>query len=362
MKKNRKRCVIFYLSFMVIILCGCNTAVEKPINKIETEFNKVENESLEEIKNQEEQEDFEEELNKLNDISKYSYIVKGNGEIDVEIISSDNYAKEKWIIEIINEFNEEKNLVDGKTVSISLKSMPSEIVFEDIVSGKHIPDAIIPKNYFLPEILTAKNIEFYQEEEILLKNMLGFVIDEKFHNFLIKNYEDVNLYSIQQTVMKDGSKIGIINDYINSLDFVIPILYSFDRQDLLSDVAIKQFKQFKNNLVNVTEKKYVSEYLNRENLNGIILDYNSYLTILELEEYIFIPFGVINNNPLYCNQNISEQEKRILKLFGYYATSLHAKKLAEHYGFIIKGNYISDVPFIEGQTLLEIEEILNCEN
>lgn len=361
MKKNRKMCVIFYLSFMVIILSGCTNSLQNSTNKVEIELNKVENESLGEIKNQEEQEEFEKELNEGNDISEYSYIVKGNGEIDVEIISSENSAKEKWMIEIINKFNERKNLVEGKTVSISLKIMNSEIILKNIVSGKHIPDAIIPENYFLPEILKAKNIEFYEESSVLFENYLGFVIDEEIYSFLLENYKDVNFYAIQKSVFNNEIKIGIINDDINSLDFVVSTLHSFDREDLLSDMAIEKFEKFKINLVDVYEKKYVLYNIKTGKFNGAILDYNTYITTPELSEHIFIPFGVVNNNPLYCNENISKQEKVALKLFGYYATSIHAKKLAEDYGFIIKENYISNVPFIEGETLLDIEEIFNNE-
>lgn len=358
MKKNRKLFVICVLSLILIQLCGCTKLLEKTekiIEQAETQLNEESSEKSEEIKKQEV---VENNLIKIQEVGEYPYIVKGNGEIDVEVFSSADYAKQRWMIDIINKFNDQKNLVDGKIVSVSLKTMNSEIIFKNIVSGKHIPDAIIPENYFLPEILKTKNIEFYEESSVLFENYLGFVIDEEIYSFLLENYKDVNFYAIQQSVFNNEIKIGIINDDINSLDFVVSTLYSFDKKDLLSDMAIKKFEKFKINLVDVYEKKYVLYNIKTGKFDGAILDYNSYVNIPELSEYIFIPFGVINNNPLYCNQDISENEKRVIKLFGYYATSIYSKKLAEDYGFIIKGNYISDVPFIEGENLLEISELL----
>ena len=358
MKKNRKLFVICILSLILIQLCGCTKFLEKTqkqAEQVETQLNKETNEKSEEIKKQEEQNHIKTDSSKIQDITKYPYIVKGNGEIDVEIYSSPNYAKERWIVEIINRFNERKNLVDGKVISVSLKSIPSEIIFEDIVSGKNIPDAITPENQFLPEMLQVKGVEYYQESNVLLKNALGIVIDETTYNLLSKNQKDIELFDVQQAMLNNEIKLGILDEYINSLNFIVSMLYSFDSENVISDIAIEQFEKFEAKLINIPE---IFDNLDSRSLDGLILDYNSYVNKPQLGEYFFIPFGVVNNNPLYCNENISEQEKRVIKLFGYYATSIEAKKLAKQYGFIINNNYISEIPYINGETLLEIRKIL----
>lgn len=97
----------------------------------------------------------------LPDISDYPITVEGNGEINIEIFSSPEKAgndTDGWLNEVAKSFNNANNQIDGKKVSVSIRSIASGAAVDYIVSGKYIPDAFTPSNELWGDMIKAQNV------------------------------------------------------------------------------------------------------------------------------------------------------------------------------------------------------------
>lgn len=97
----------------------------------------------------------------LPDISDYPITVQGNGEINIEIFSSPEKAgndTDGWLNEVAKSFNNANNQLDGKKVSVSIRSIASGAAVDYIVSGKYIPDAFTPSNELWGDMIKAQNV------------------------------------------------------------------------------------------------------------------------------------------------------------------------------------------------------------
>ena len=140
------------------------------------------------------------------DIEKYLFKVLGSGEIDIEIFSSpekagsetnnDDPKEDTWLIETVKEFNKQGFTVDGKTASVSLRSVSSGLACDYIYSGKYVPDGFSPSNEDWASMLKAKGIKLNQEAKSLVGNVAGIIIDKDTYNTMIKKYGVVNLETI----------------------------------------------------------------------------------------------------------------------------------------------------------------------
>ena len=95
----------------------------------------------------------------LPDISKYDYTVVGNGEINVEIISSPEKAgdgTDGWMNEMAEEFNRSGYTYDGRSVSVSVRNITSGLAMDYIVSGKYVPEGFSPSASMWGEMTIAQ--------------------------------------------------------------------------------------------------------------------------------------------------------------------------------------------------------------
>ena len=163
--------------------------------------------------------------------------------------------------------------------------------------------------------------------------------------------------------MKEKIKLGAVNLSSDSigLNLMVSLLNEFDNEDLLSNTAIRKFRDFQANITEVPKSDYICNALKRDVLDAVVIEYQEFINIpeIKLNDYVFVPFGVKHNNPLYSIGDISEEKQRALKLFSYYATSVHSERLAEECGFEVEQTYISEIPEIDEETVLKVWNLLN---
>lgn len=83
--------------------------------------------------------------------SSYPFVVVGNGDVNIEIFSSGEKAAESgsdsFLTEMAKKFNAQHNKTSGdKTMSVSLRSIPSGTAAEYISTGKYQPECYTPSN------------------------------------------------------------------------------------------------------------------------------------------------------------------------------------------------------------------------
>lgn len=309
----------------------------------------------------------------LPDIETYFYKVKGNGEIDIEIYSSPEKAgretlKEEsetdyntWLVKVCEDFNnQDYKTLDGKSVSVSLRSISSGVMVDYITSGKAVPDAITPSNEAWISMLKANGIELTQVSESLVGNVAGIVLSNETNEQITKSYGSVNLETIVEATINNEIAMGYTNPYASStgLNFLMSALYSFDHSNPLSDEAVENFQKFQANVPVVSYNTVQMQgAINSGVLDAMILEYQGFINKKELRNYTFVPFGIRHDSPLYSIGNVSPEKKEALQLFAGFVTNDENQELADEYGFRGCPNYVSEVPETDGNTLLDAQQL-----
>lgn len=307
----------------------------------------------------------------LPDIGKYPYKVKGKGEINIEIFSSpekagsetsngDDPKSDTWMINIVKDFNNAGYTVGGKTVSVSLRSISSGLAADYISSGAYVPDGFTPSNAYWGEMLKSQGVKLNVETERLVGNVAGILLSKDAYNKMVKAYGAVNISTITEATANNEIAMGYTNPYSSSagLNFLMASLYCFDSSDPLSKTAVEGFKGFQANVPFVAyNTMQMRNAVDSGVLNGMIMEYQSYVNNPELRNYVFTPYGVRHDNPLYSVGNLSEEKKEAFKLFTEFATNEASQKSANDYGFNQKADYVSEVPESDGDTLINAQKL-----
>lgn len=307
------------------------------------------------------------QIDKLPEISNYPFKVKGSGEIDLEIVASpekagsessnDDSNANTWLIEVVKNFNKQGYTIEGKTVSASLRSISSGVACDYISSGKYIPDAFSPSSKVWGNILQAKGINLTLESDSLLGNVAGIVIREDTYDMLINEYGLVDISTVIDATINDKIFMGYTNPYVCStgLNFLLSSLYCFDSDDPLSDKAKASFEAFQKNVpvisYNTTQMKGTIE---SDVLDVLLMEYQTFVNTPELRNFIFVPFGIAHDNPLY---SIDTEKQIAMELFTKFITNAESQNSAKEYGFYAYNGYVSEIPETDGNTILDAQKL-----
>lgn len=310
-------------------------------------------------------EDMLTEEEELPDIASYPLTVTGGGEINIEIFSSPEKAGDDtdgWINEVAQNFNNEKYQINGKTVSVSIRSVSSGLAVDYITSGKYLPDAITPSNEFWGKMIEAKNVDVTLKKEKLAGNVPGILISKKKYDEILEKYGSVNMKVITEATANNEIAMGYTNPFISStgLNFLVSTLYSYDSEDLLSETAVDGFKQFQENVPLVSYNTLqMRKSAESGSLDAFVMEYQSYINDPTLKnDYVFTPFGVRHDSPMYAVGTLSANKNAVLEKFCEYCLNDASQSLATEYGFNNNNSYKSELPTdIDGSKLISAQKL-----
>jgi Ca-activated chloride channel homolog len=294
----------------------------------------------------------------LPDISKYPAQVENPTVSYIEIFSSTEKAgegKDGWLVDTAKAFNRANIQVNGKTVSVRIRGIASGMGMDYIASRGYIPDVFTPSNELWGEMLKSKGIKITLIEKRLAGNVAGVVISKKKHDELIKKYGSINLKTITEAVANNEIEMGYTNPFASStgLNFLIYTLSSFDNKNPLSEKAVKGFEKFQTNIPFVAYTTLqMRDSAQSGVLDGFILEYQTYINTDLKFDYIFIPFGVRHDSPMYQIGDLSSEKKEILKKFIEFSKSDKYQELATSYGFNNYNDYKPEIGDLDGSNVL----------
>jgi len=299
----------------------------------------------------------------LPDIEKYPLVVEGKGDINIEIFSSPEKAgkgSDGWLCDVAEEFNNQKNQIDGKTISVSVRSVASGLAVDYIVSGKYVPDAISPSNELWGEMIKSQRVAIEKVEDSLVANQAGIIFSKKAYDEFVNKYGEMSLDKVVEATAKDGLAMGYTNPYASStgLNFLVSTLSKFDSENLLSDKAVSGFQEFQANVPFVSyTTMQMRDAVSTGSLDAFVLEYQTYCNDADLtRNYVFTPFGVPHNNPMYAVGQLEDSKLQALKKFTEYAKSEKSQKLATDYGFNQNLDYANSDSY-DGNTLFSAQKI-----
>jgi len=300
----------------------------------------------------------------LPDISKYPAQVENPTENFVEIFSSIEKAgqgKDGWLIETAKAFNDANIQVNGKTASVKVRGIASGMAFDYISSKKYLPDGYTPSNALWGEMLKSKGIKITLAEERLTGNVAGVVISKKKNDELVKKYGSINLKIITEAVAKNDMEMGYTNPFASSagLNFLVSALSTFDDKDPLSEKAVNGFEKFQANIPFVAYTTVqMRDSAQSGVLEGFILEYNQIYVNDELRsDYVFTPYGVRHDSPMYEIGDLSPEKKEILKRFIEFVKTDKYQELATEYGFNNYNDYRPEIGEPNGDIILQAQKL-----
>ncbi|MCM3292455.1 VWA domain-containing protein [Paenibacillus sp. MER 180] len=300
----------------------------------------------------------------LPDISKFPITVKNTTNQFVEIFTSTEKGgtgMDSWLADVATEFNNAKIQVNGKPASVKIRNIASGTAADYIRSGKYMPDAYTPSNELFGEMIKASGVKTELISKRLAGNVPGIVISKSKHDALISSYGAVNVKTVTEAISNNEFSMGYTDPFSSStgINFLVTALSTFDKSNLLSDKAVQGFEKFQENipfLASTTTQ--MRDAAKSGVLDGFVLEYQTYINTDELKnEYVFTPFGIRHDNPLYAIGNLPKGKLDIVKKFAEFALQEKYQKKAQQKGFNELYNYKSEMPVVKGSLLASAQKL-----
>lgn len=277
----------------------------------------------------------------MPEIDKYPLAVKGTGQVDIEIFTSGEKAgknTDSWLIKCAELFNNSGvTTSDGKSVSISVRSVSSGLAADYIISNKYLPDLYTPSNILFGEYAIDNGADMRLYTERLVGNTAGILVKKN------SSYKDVK--SVIDAVIAGQFNLGYTNPQTSAtgLNLLIELLNTHGGVD--SDDAQSAFSKFNDNIPFVAyTTQQMRDSATGGSLDGMVTEYQAYINDKSLtSDYDFIPFGIRHDNPLYIVAESSKSETQLeaIKLINDYLVGSEAQNLATKDGFNANNDYKS---------------------
>lgn len=299
----------------------------------------------------------------LPDIANYPLSVTGRGSVDVEIIASTEKAgsgMDGWLNLVAERFNKAGLAVGGRSATVSIRPIASGLATEFITSGKYVPAAFSPTNELWAEMLTATGVPYEKMETRLAGNTAGILMSKKAYADFTAKYGDVTLPKILDAVLDGNLLLGYTNPYASStgLNILTAMLQAFDPADPLSAKAVEKLQAFQKQVPPVAyTTAQMRESAKKGVLDAMIMEYQAYSVEPTLSDYVFTPFGVRHDNPVYAMGKITADQKAALQLFIDYCKAPDAQADAVRYGFNKLDDFKGEPLNLKGAQLFAAQKV-----
>ena len=297
--------------------------------------------------------------------SKYPLTVLGYGDVDIEIFSTSEKAGKAnngWLNEIAEEFNRSgAKLSDGRTVSVSVRSIPSGASSDYICNNVYVPQAYTPSNELFGALAMQNGADLEVVVPSLVSNTAGIALSKSVDSAIESNYGEINFENVVSAVVDGKIQMGYTYPYTSAtgLNFLVNSLQYFDSNDILSADSIAKFQQLQKSIpfVCYTTDQMVNA-MQSGTLQAGVTEYQAYINSPVLKSsYDFVPFGYKHSNPLYSVGKLDQAQKSALDLFVDYAMSDDCQKKAKDYGFDPDESFNYNTKSISGADLINAQQI-----
>lgn len=301
----------------------------------------------------------DEEVAILPDISEYPFIVNPTTDNFITIYSSTDKANQDenaWLCEVANKFNSENS-----DISVGIRSIPSNLATDFILTEKYTPDVFMPSSEIYGKMLDNKEKKYNTVNENIVTNISGIIISKKVKNDISSKYKKDDASTIINSVLNGECIIGYTNPLSNEdgLNYLLMLLNTFDSKAPLGNSAVDKLKSYQDKIPYVPyEINQLEESLNNGTIDGFASNYQTYYTTPSLRNsYDFIPFGIVQNNPVYVIGELSENKNEIVNSFVEYCESQEAQNMAKNNGFNLYNDYQYEGYDFSGNEIIDAQNM-----
>ena len=235
----------------------------------------------------------------LPEITKYPLQVEGRGDINVEVFTSGEKAGEgndSWLIDVARAYNNEQHKTSsGKSISMSVRSVPSGTAADYLISGKHLPDMYTPSNELFGDYAIALGADLTLFQRRTVGNVAGILVKKD------ATYQSAG--GVIDAVISGSYNLGYTNPQTSAagINLLMEILKDFGAGDITSSAAKEAFASFNKNIPYIAfTTQQMRDSANKGGLDGLVTEYQAYINDQALvNSYKFIPYGQRHDNPLY---------------------------------------------------------------
>ncbi|MBW5446545.1 VWA domain-containing protein [Cohnella sp. CFH 77786] len=300
----------------------------------------------------------------LPDISKFPITVNNTTDQFVEIFSSTEKSgsgEDGWLTEAATAFNQANIAVDGKPASVKIRNIASGTAADYIKSGKYVPDAFTPSNELWGEMVKASGVKAQLVAKRLVGNVPGIVIAKSKYDALVDTYGAVNVKTVTEAISNNEFAMGYTDPFASStgLNFLVTALQTFDSANPLSDKAVQGFEKFQANVPFIASTTIqMRDAAKSGALDGFVLEYQTYVNAGDLKNgYVFTPFGVRHDSPLYALGDLPQEKLDIIKKFAEFLSQDKYQQSAKDKGFNQLEDYKSEIAAMDGSLLSSAQKV-----
>lgn len=300
----------------------------------------------------------------LPDISKFPISVENTTDLYVEIFSSPEKAGpgiDGWLNEVATEFNNSKPVVNGQPVSVKIRNIASGTATDYITSGKYVPDAFTPSNELWGEMVKEYGVKAELVSKRLTGNVTGVVTRKAKYDELVEKYGSLNVKTLTDAISNNELAMGYTDPFASStgLNFLITALETFDSSDLLSEKAVQGFEKFQANVpFTASTTIQMRDAAKSGMLDAFVLEYQTYVNAADMKSgYVFTPFGVRHDSPLYALGKLPQEKLEIIKKFAAFVEQDKYQKMADKKGFNGLNDYHSELEVVDSSLLPSAQKL-----
>ena len=299
----------------------------------------------------------------LADISTFPLVVRGNGEIDIEIAADTEMSSEApddWMVVLANRFNSENHSYNGKKVTISVRQITGGEVVTYMRANAYQPDLYVPSHAAWGKMLDACGIKTVTLCDRLLGNTAGILISDKIYPGFLEKYGEANMKTVVEATLNGDMNFAYTNPYTSStgLNMLTMILKAFDPENPLSETASEKLLEYQKT---APPTAYTTAVMKNKAAKGIIdamvMEEQAYVLTPSLSSYVYIPAGIRHDHPVFSFDYVSKEKQEAAQLFIDYCLTPEAQQLGYDKGFNRHDEYKGEEPGLDGMGYLEAQAL-----
>ncbi|MDR1800598.1 MAG: VWA domain-containing protein [Lachnospiraceae bacterium] len=299
----------------------------------------------------------------LASIDTFPIMVKGNGQIDIEIAAATEISADgddNWLNLVAEKFNREGYTIDGKTVTASVRKITSGEVVTYMNDGDYRPDVYIPSNEAWGEMLKASGFEVVTVKKRIAGNTAGILMEKATYDEFIEKYKEVTVANVLTAANAGDLLFAYTNPYTSStgLNIFTAMLAAFDTQNPLSSTASEKLIEYQKTAPTAA---YTTAELRNKAAKGIIkamvMEEQAYHNTPALKDYVYVPQGIRHDHPVYTFGYVDKDSQEAAKMFAEYCLNSENQKLASEKGFNLHEDYVSVESGLDGAGYLAAQKL-----
>jgi Ca-activated chloride channel family protein len=177
----------------------------------------------------------------------------------------------------------------------------------------------------------------------------------------VDKYGSVNVKTVTEAIANNEFAMGYTDPFASStgLNFLITALNTFDSSNILGDKAVQGFEKFQANVPFIASTTIqMRDAAKSGRLDGFVLEYQTYVNAADLKSgYVFTPFGVRHDSPLYALGDLPQSKLDVIKKFAEFVAQDKYQKSAQEKGFNNLEDYKSELAVVDGNLLSSAQKL-----